>query len=102
MQGGPASKQLGGKLAGQWLVECQAPLVGEADGHCGCHARGDARRALRCTSLVYNEAIDAAAVQCGGDASIEILELQPEGKKRMAARDFIHGYKPKSGERLGE
>jgi hypothetical protein len=22
-------KQLGGKLAGEWLVECQAPLVGE-------------------------------------------------------------------------
>jgi methionyl-tRNA formyltransferase len=47
-------------------------------------------------------AADRLLVQCGGGASIEILELQPEGKKRMAARDFIHGYKPKSGERLGE
>ena len=47
-------------------------------------------------------AADRLLVQCGGGASIEILELQPEGKKRMAARDFIHGYQPKSGERLGE
>jgi len=29
------------------------------------------------------------------------MEVQPEGKKRMAARDFIHGYRPRSGERLG-
>jgi methionyl-tRNA formyltransferase len=30
-----------------------------------------------------------------------MLELQPEGKKRMSARDFIHGYRPKPGEMLG-
>lgn len=41
-------------------------------------------------------------VGCGDDTSLEILELQPEGKKRMSARDFIHGYRPQIGERLGE
>jgi methionyl-tRNA formyltransferase len=41
-------------------------------------------------------------VGCGGDASLEILELQPEGKKRMPARDFIHGYRPHDGELVGE
>lgn len=41
-------------------------------------------------------------VGCAGDTSLEILELQPEGKKRMPARDFIHGYRPQTGERLGE
>jgi methionyl-tRNA formyltransferase len=41
-------------------------------------------------------------VGCGGNTSLEILELQPEGKKRMPARDFIHGYRPQTGERLGE
>ncbi len=40
-------------------------------------------------------------VGCGLNTSLEILELQPEGKKRMPARDFIHGYRPTPGEKLG-
>jgi methionyl-tRNA formyltransferase len=39
---------------------------------------------------------------CGGATALELLELQPEGRKRMSARDFLHGYHPRSGERLGE
>jgi len=38
---------------------------------------------------------------CGEGTALEVLELQPEGKRRMSARDFIHGYRPKAGERLG-
>ena len=38
---------------------------------------------------------------CGEKTAIQILELQPEGKKRMHAKDFIHGYHPKTGEKLG-
>lgn len=34
--------------------------------------------------------------------ALEIHELQMEGKKRMSARDFINGYRPKSDEHLGE
>jgi methionyl-tRNA formyltransferase len=34
------------------------------------------------------------------DTSLEILELQLEGKKKMLAADFVNGYKPKSGEVL--
>jgi len=41
-------------------------------------------------------------VGCGSDTSLEILELQLEGKKRMPARDFIHGFRPASGENLGQ
>jgi methionyl-tRNA formyltransferase len=41
-------------------------------------------------------------VSCGGATALELLELQPEGRKRMPARDFLHGYHPRSGERLGE
>ena len=40
-------------------------------------------------------------IGAGGDTSLEVLELQPEGKKKMSAADFINGYKPKSGEILG-
>jgi len=41
-------------------------------------------------------------VGCGRNTSLEILELQPEGKKQMPARDFIHGYRPQTGESVGE
>jgi methionyl-tRNA formyltransferase len=40
-------------------------------------------------------------VGCGGESALEVLELQPEGKKRMAASDFVNGYRPAAGERLG-
>jgi methionyl-tRNA formyltransferase len=38
---------------------------------------------------------------CGGSNTIELLELQLEGKKRTSAADFIRGYRPLPGERLG-
>jgi len=41
---------------------------------------------------------DQLFVGCGDRTSIEILELKPEGKKQMAARDFVHGYRPLAGE----
>jgi methionyl-tRNA formyltransferase len=44
---------------------------------------------------------DLLLVGCGGDTALALLEVQPEGKNRMAARDFIHGYRPQNGERLG-
>ena len=56
------------------------------------------------------EAIPAAAMRiqgdkllvgCGQDSSLELLELQLEGKKRSSAHDFIQGYRPNPGERLG-
>jgi methionyl-tRNA formyltransferase len=36
-----------------------------------------------------------------GQNTLEILELQLEGKKRTTAKDFIHGYQPKETEKLG-
>ncbi len=39
---------------------------------------------------------------CGHNTSLELLEIQLEGKKRTPARDFIHGYHPNPGEKLGE
>jgi methionyl-tRNA formyltransferase len=38
---------------------------------------------------------------CGQNTTLEILALQLEGKKRMSARDFLHGYRPKADEKLG-
>lgn len=49
--------------------------------------------------LVRNERL---FVGCGSGTVLEFLELQPEGKKRISARDFLHGYRLQIGERLGE
>jgi methionyl-tRNA formyltransferase len=40
-------------------------------------------------------------VGCALDTSLELLELQLEGKKPTSASDFIHGYRPQPGEKLG-
>jgi methionyl-tRNA formyltransferase len=40
-------------------------------------------------------------VGCGHQTALELLEVQLEGKKRTSARDFIHGYRPQPGEKLG-
>jgi methionyl-tRNA formyltransferase len=39
-------------------------------------------------------------VVCGQNTALELLEVQPEGKKRMATRDFVHGYRPRTGEQF--
>lgn len=44
---------------------------------------------------------DELLVFCGGDSVLRIEELQPEGKRRMGARDFINGVRPRLGEILG-
>jgi methionyl-tRNA formyltransferase len=38
---------------------------------------------------------------CGDNSALEIVELQFEGKKRMTAAEFLHGFQLKPGERLG-
>ncbi len=40
-------------------------------------------------------------VICGGLTALNIDELQVEGKRRMAAAEFIRGYQVTTGERLG-
>ena len=44
---------------------------------------------------------DRLYVGCGNETSLELREIQLEGKKRATARDFIHGYRPQPGEKLG-
>lgn len=44
---------------------------------------------------------DRLIVGCGQNTSLELLEVQLEGKKRSSAHDFIHGYHPKPAEKLG-
>jgi methionyl-tRNA formyltransferase len=44
---------------------------------------------------------DRLLVGCGHGTSLELLEIQLEGKKPTSARDFLHGYHPQPGEKLG-
>ncbi len=44
---------------------------------------------------------DELLVGCGGGSVIELLEVQVEGKRRMAVSEFLRGYQVRSGERLG-
>jgi methionyl-tRNA formyltransferase len=36
-----------------------------------------------------------------GEGAVSILELQPEGKRKMSAGEFLRGYRVKAGERFG-
>ena len=40
-------------------------------------------------------------VGCGHKTSLELLEIQLEGKKRSSAQDFVRGYRPNPNEKLG-
>jgi methionyl-tRNA formyltransferase len=40
-------------------------------------------------------------VGCGHNSSLELLELQLEGKKRSSAAEFVRGYHPRTGEKVG-
>jgi methionyl-tRNA formyltransferase len=49
-------------------------------------------------------------VGCGKDndknkdtgTTLELIEIQLEGKRRMSASEFINGYRPQSGDHLGQ
>ena len=45
--------------------------------------------------------LDRLMVGCGHKTSLELLELQLEGKNRSSAADFVRGYRPHPGEKLG-
>lgn len=45
---------------------------------------------------------DGIIVSTGNETSVKIIELQPSGKKRMKASDFLRGAKISVGDRLGD
>jgi len=42
---------------------------------------------------------EGLVVACG-EGALRVLELQPENRARMSAKDFINGYRPQPGERM--
>jgi methionyl-tRNA formyltransferase len=52
-------------------------------------------------SMLSFEGINNAFVATGGNGGIEILELQPAGKRRMTAREFLRGHRLQEGDYFG-
>jgi len=52
-------------------------------------------------SSALNVEGDRLFLGCGQGTALELLELQLEGKRRTSASDFIRGYRPLPGEKLG-
>lgn len=44
---------------------------------------------------------DRLVVACGQETALRLIEVQPEGRRRMSARDLINGARITIGERLG-
>ena len=44
---------------------------------------------------------DDLVVACGERTALRLLELQPEGKRRMSVRDFLNGMRLRAGESFG-
>ena len=45
---------------------------------------------------------DELVVQCNEETALRLLEVQPESRKRMTAREFLAGKQLKVGDRLGK
>ena len=61
-------------------------------------------RSIRASCRPASIAVNGARllVGCGQGTVLELIEVQIEGKRRMTAQEFINGYRPKTGDRLGE
>jgi methionyl-tRNA formyltransferase len=45
---------------------------------------------------------DDLIVKCGAETTLRLIEVQPEGRRRMSVRDFLNGTHLKIGDRFGE
>ena len=66
----------------------------------------EAQPSMSVTSGIANGEVivaqkDELVVQCGQKTALRVLEVQPEARKKMAARDFINGMRLKVGDRFG-
>ncbi|MBI4443214.1 MAG: methionyl-tRNA formyltransferase [Acidobacteria bacterium] len=43
---------------------------------------------------------DCLRVSCGSGTTLQLLEVQPEGRRRMSAADFVRGARPQTGEQF--
>jgi methionyl-tRNA formyltransferase len=82
-----------------WHRTGQAPLlliVSKA----AAGPRSDAEKALAPGQVLVPGPAERLAV-AAGEGVVEVLELQPAGKRRMAAGEFLRGHRAREGDRLG-
>lgn len=61
----------------------------------------DGSEKIRAEGVIADVASGSIVVTAGDGTRIAITELQPEGKRRMTAREFINGLQPRIGEVFG-
>ena len=44
---------------------------------------------------------DGLWASTGFNGAVEIVELQPAGKRRMSGAEFLRGHRPQAGDRFG-
>ena len=89
-----AYTSLGGRRLILWRAEARGREAGLGD------AAPEGEAATAAGALVTARG-DELVVACGAGTTLKVLELQPEGKQRLRARDFINGSRVRAGERLG-
>lgn len=80
----------GGRRLIIWRATASKFIAGD-DGHSSLEAPGE----------IIEAHGDGLVVACGDSTTLRVAELQPEGKQRMSARDFINGARVRVGEVLG-
>lgn len=81
-----------------WRAEAQQRETGRADEELSLARIGESRAG---EGEVVEARGDVLSVMCGEGTVLRLLEVQPEGKRRMSVRDFLNGTQVKAGVRLG-
>jgi methionyl-tRNA formyltransferase len=63
-------------------------------------ARLESSRAARLAPGELRWDAEKLLAGCGGATTLELLKVQPEGKRAISAREFVSGYHPAPGERV--
>ena len=99
-----AFTSLDGKMLKIWNVKVVAEneIVADAgaEGNAGFNVAGNVDVPTAEKGTIVTISKDSFTVKCG-EGFLKVLELQLEGKKRMAVKDFLLGYKLKAGQQLG-
>ena len=65
------------------------------------HTSGGSGSKSRVEGEIVEALGDELIVACGHETALRLVEVQPEGRKRMSVRDFLNGVRLRAGERCG-
>ena len=63
-------------------------------------AERTAQNGYACGEIIKAQG-DDLLIACGDNTALQLIEVQPEGKRRIRARDFLNGARVQAGEELG-